>query len=119
MLSNIYAKAVPLIEEKKFNIDIETLLVFLEKYKSGNFIYPSALHRKLKVDIKTIYEILEIYVREGVLEQWLEIYCPNCNRFTGQMFNNIEDIPEEVNCYHCGEYVEYPLKHAIVIYKVL
>ena len=57
--------------------------------------------------------------REGVLEQWLEIYCPNCSRFTGQWFKNIEDIPEQVNCFNCGEDIENPLKHAVVIYRVL
>ena len=119
MLSNIYAKVVPLLEEKQFNIDIDSFLNFLGKYKSKEFIYPSALHRRLKVDIKTIYEILEICVQEGVLEQWLEIYCPNCSRFTGQWFKNIEDIPEQVNCFNCGEDIENPLKHAVVIYRVL
>ena len=91
----------------------------LGKYKSKDFIYPSALQRELNIDIKTIYEILEICVQEEILEQWLKVYCPNCSRFTGQLFKNIEDIPEEVNCFNCGEDIENPLKHAVVIYRVL
>ena len=43
----------------------------------------------------------------------------NCSRFTGQWFKNIEDIPEQVNCFNCGEDIENPLKHAVVIYRVL
>ena len=119
MLSNTYAEVVPLLKAKKFNIDVGAFLNFLLKYQSGDYIYPSALHRNLGIDIKIIYEILELYVEIDVLEQWLEIYCPNCSQFTGQFFSNVQDIPGEVNCLHCGEDIEYPLKNAIVIYKVL
>lgn len=119
MLSNTYAKVVPLLKEKKFNIDVDAFFNFLLKYKSGEYIYPSALHRKLGIDIKIIYEILELYVELGILEQWLEIYCPNCSKFTGQCFNNVQAIPDEVNCLHCGEDIEHSLKNAIVIYRIL
>jgi hypothetical protein len=106
MLSNTYAEVVPLLKAKKFNIDVGAFLNFLVKYKSGDYIYPSALHRRLGIDIKIIYEILEIY-------------CPNCSKFTGQCFNNVQDIPDEVNCLHCGEDIEHSLKNAIVIYRML
>lgn len=119
MLPNTYAKAVPLLKEKKFNIDVDAFLNFLVKYKSGDYIYPSALHRKLGIDIKIIYEILELYVELGAIEQCLEIYCPNCSQFTGQFFDNVQDIPDEVNCIYCGEDIEPSLKSAIVIYKII
>lgn len=119
MLSNTYAEVVPLLKAKKFNIDVGAFLNFLVKYKSGDYIYPSALHRRLGIDIKIIYEILELYVELGILEQWLEIYCPNCSKFTGQLFNNVQDIPDEVNCLHCGKEIKHPLKNTVVIYKVL
>lgn len=35
MLSNTYAKVVPLLKEKKFNIDVDAFFNFLLKYKSG------------------------------------------------------------------------------------
>ncbi len=117
MLSNIFVKVAPLLEEKKYNTDL--IIGFLGKYKSTQYIYPSAMHRELKIDIKAVYEILELCVEIGLVEQWLEIYCPKCKRFTGQCFKTVEEIPEELYCLNCDEEILHPLKHALVIYKVL
>ncbi len=119
MLSNIYAKVAPLLKDRELNSDVDSILNFLGKYKTKELLYPSALHRKLKIDIRVIYEVLEACVQIGIVEQYLEIYCPVCCRFTGQRFKHIEDIPEEVSCLNCGEEVMHPLKHAVVIYRVL
>lgn len=119
MSSNIYAKVAPLLKERKSNIDMDDLLNFMERYKKNNFIYPGVMHRELKIDIKDVYEILEMGVTEGILEQYLEIYCPRCCRFTGQIFQRLTDIPEDVYCITCDEEISNPLKHAIVIYRVI
>lgn len=120
MLSNIFVKVAPLLKERQYNIDNDLIIGFLGKYKPKQFIYPSAMHRELKIEIKSVYEILELCVRLGLVEQWLEIYCPNCKRFTGQCFKTVEEIPEEVYCLNCDEeIILHPLKHALVVYKVL
>lgn len=119
MLSNIFVGIEPLLKEKEFNIDITAVIDFLGHYKSNQWLYPGTLHKKLRIDIKIVYEILEICVEEGVLEQYLVIYCPNCQRITEQRFKTIADIPEEVYCSHCDEEIENPLEYAIVVYKVL
>ena len=119
MLSNIFAKVVPLLKEKKFDIDYEVLAKFLERYKPGDWLYPDAMHRNLKMNIKTVYEILELCVDMNTLEQYLQIYCPNCQKYTGQYYKTIAEIPDEINCLHCDYEISNPLNHAIIIYKVL
>lgn len=119
MQSNIFVKVAPLLKGMKFNIDADAVLEFLGRYGSKDFIYPNAVHRKLKIDIKIIYEILEICAENELVEPCLEIYCPICNRFTGECFDRLQDIPEQVYCLNCDEEVENPLKHAIVVYRVL
>lgn len=119
MQSNIFVKAVPLLKERQFNIDCEKVVEFLGHYKSKDWIYPSAVHRILKLDIKTIYEILEICVETGIIEQYLEIYCPYCNRYTNQWFKTVADVPEELNCLNCDGEIRSPLEHAVVIYRVI
>ena len=119
MQSNIFAKAAPLLKEKKFSVDDTAVLTFLNKYYKGNWIYPSALHRELKMDIKEVYELLEICAQQGIIEQYLQIYCPKCQRFTGNCYKTALDIPEFVNCVHCDAEIDNPLQHAIIIYKVL
>lgn len=119
MQSDIFAKVEPLLKEKKFNIDCNVLLGFLNKYKKSDWVYPDALHRSLNIDIKEVYEILEICTEYDVLERYLQIYCPRCQRFTGSYYKTVFEIPSEVNCVHCGEDIKQPLEHAIIIYKVL
>ena len=119
MLSNIFVKVVLLLKEKKFNIDCDALISFLSYYHVNEWIYPDAIHRELSLDIKIVYEILELCVEEGLLEQYLQIYCPKCQRFTGNFYRTALEIPEFVNCVHCDTEIETPLQHAIVIYKVI
>lgn len=119
MQSNIFQKVVPLLKEKKFNIDCDAFIGFMAQYHSNDWIYPDAIHRELGIDIKDIYDILEIYVDESIVEQYLQIYCPNCQRFTGNCYKTALEIPEFVNCVHCDQEIENPLQHAIIIYKVL
>ena len=119
MQLNIFQSVVPLLKEKKFNIDFDAFLNYMGQYHSNEWIYPDAVHRELGIAIKEIYDILEVCVDEGMVEQYLQIYCPVCQRFTGNIFKTVLEIPEFVNCVHCDSEIENPLQHAIIIYKVL
>ena len=119
MQLNIFQTVAPLLKEKKFNIDVETFINFMAQYKHEDWVYPDAIHRERGIDIKLIYEILGICVSEGLLEQYLNIYCPRCQKFTGEIYKTIFDIPEFVNCVHCDTEIENPIRHAIIIYRVL
>lgn len=119
MQSNIFVQVAPLLKEKKFNIDVDAFITFMSKYRVNNWVYPDAIHRELHISIKDVYEALELCVEKGLLEQYLQIYCPKCQRFTGSCYKTALEIPEFVNCVHCDEEIENPLQHAIIIYKVL
>lgn len=119
MQSNIFVRVLPLLREMKSNLDLAALETFLDRYHKGEWIYPSAMHRKLNLSIQEVYKILEAGVTAGVLEQNLEIYCPKCQRFIGVRYKTLYDIPDEVYCVHCDFEIEHPLKHAIIIYRVL
>lgn len=119
MQSNIFAQVAPLLREKKCDIDIDSIIGFLGRYRSGEKIYPSAIHRELKISIVVAYEVLELISDNGLIDPWLEIYCPFCHRFTGYAYKTISELPEEVNCPHCDNEVSNPGRHAVVIYRVL
>ncbi|WP_301049693.1 hypothetical protein [Lactobacillus intestinalis] len=119
MQLNIFAKAAPLLREQKFNIDIDTFISFMGHYHHKDWIYPSAIHRSLKIDIKVIYSILELLVRDKYVESYLQIICPNCRRYTGCTYKNIGDVPETLSCMNCDFELEQPLDHAVIVYKVL
>ena len=119
MQSNIFVKVVPLLKERKFDFDTDIFVAFMSKYQKNNWIYPDAIHRELHISIRDVYEALELCVEEGLLERYLQIYCPSCQRFTGNCYKTALEIPEVVNCVHCDEEIDSPLQHAIIIYKVL
>ena len=119
MPSNIFAKVAPLLKGKNFKVNPAEIEKFLNRYSSGNWIYPSAMSRELQLDIKSAYEILELGVSVKAFEQNLEVYCPHCHRFVGYRYKTIFDIPQQVNCVHCDTCIESALEHAVVIYKVL
>lgn len=119
MQSNIYVKVAPLLKETPPNCDLGKLESFFNLYKTGRIIYPSAMHRELRLHIREVYQILESAVAVGVCKQILEIYCPRCQRFTGLKYESLFDIPDEVNCIHCDETIVKTAEHAIVVYKVL
>lgn len=119
MQLNIFQAVAPLLKERKFNIDFDAFLNFMGQYQQNEWIYPDAIHRELGIAIKDIYDILEMCVDHGIVEQYLQVYCPSCQRFTGNIFKTILEIPEFVNCVHCDSEISDPLQHAIIIYKVL
>ena len=119
MQSNIFVKAAPLLKESKLNIDVDALIDFLAHYKTRDWVYPTAIHRKLKFEVKDIYDALEVLSRNNYIEQYLEIYCPTCQRYTGQYFKTIGEVPSEIYCENCDDEILNPLEHASVVYRVL
>ena len=55
MLSNIFVKVVPLLKEKRFDIDYDALAKFFERYKPGDWLYPDAMHRNIALTVKNIH----------------------------------------------------------------
>ena len=119
MRSNISQTVAPLLKEKKFNIDSDKFLEFMKQYHSNDWIYPDVIHRELGINLKVVYDILEMCVDNNILEQYLNIYCPTCQRFTGNIYKTALEIPESVCCWHCDTEISNPLRHAIIIYRVI
>lgn len=72
----------------------------MKKYRPNDWVYPDAIHRELRMDLKVIYDILEICVDNNIVEQYLNIYCPRCQRFSG---NCATDTAESYVAIICSE----------------
>lgn len=118
MQLNTFSEVMPLLREKKSNIDFDAVSRFLGHYRSGHFIYPGAMHRSLKMPIIDVYEVLEICAENGYIEQCMEVYCPYCRRFTENIYKTLMEIPDELYCPHCDNVIEDPSRYAIIIYRV-
>lgn len=95
------------------------ILNFLQNYSIGDWIYPRVVHDALDLDIKVVYQVLKSLEADSIVEQYLELHCPTCHRFSGLFYKTIGDIPEEISCPSCGEKITNPLAHATVIYRLV
>lgn len=118
MQLNIFLKVAPLLKEKQYNSD--SVLSFLDShYKHGEWIYPGAVSRETKIDIKLVYEILEVCQKQKIVERYFDIYCSNCKRLTGERYISYLSIPNETFCPHCDKEISDCFNMAIIVYKVL
>lgn len=117
MQLNFLAQVEHLLKEKKFDIDIDKFIEFLSlvKYK---WIYPDAVQRFTKAGIVEIYNVLDYLMDEGYVEQSLEIYCSCCNRYIGQHYKTVYELPSEVYCPHCDCEITDISQNAVIIYRV-
>lgn len=95
------------------------ILNFLQNYSAGDWIYPRVIQDALALDIKVVYQALGSLETDRIVEQYLELHCPACHRFSGLFYKTIGDIPEEISCPSCGEKITNPLSHAEVIYRLV
>lgn len=120
MQLNVLKKLKPLIEEKRYDLDIDSLSKILSKYRSNEWIYPNAIYNQCKkINIKQVYEILEFLVKKGLLKTYLQIHCPICHKLTGRKYASILEIPADILCVHCDEEIIHPINYAIIIYTVI
>lgn len=95
------------------------ILGFLQNYSAGDWIYPCAIHDALNLDIKVVYQVLDFLETDNIVEQYLELHCPSCHRFSGLFYKTIGDVPAELSCPSCGEKITNPLSHIEVIYRMV
>ena len=118
MPSNMFAKITPLLKERKFDIDVMEVQKFLCHYRAGQWIYPDAMYKSLRLDYKVIYDILEFCAEMDVLERNVRLLCPICHRYSGPFYKTLMDIPSELGCNYDDQIIEDPQKHMRVVYKV-
>lgn len=119
MPSGIYSIVERLLRDTKFDINTDAFLAYCRYLKKGSWIHPSTVQRNIKSDIKGIYCVLNYLVEKGVLEEFIEVYCPECCKYTNYYFRTLMEIPPEVFCPHCDNEIESPTGFAVLVYKVI
>ena len=116
---NLFLKSKAILEEKKFDIDLDKLINFLGKYHQQEWIYASDIIENFNLDKKAIYEILKICSDNGIVKPYIKVLCPKCNKVSKQCYSVIADIPKKIKCSHCDNNIGNPFDYCIVIYKVI
>lgn len=117
-MRDIAERAEMLLRRKDLDgIMEDNLLRCLKDLDHGNLVYPSAVMRVAHTDINSVYNALSYLASEGLLEEFLDVVCPDC-RETAGYYKTIGEIPKELRCRNCGKEIKTPLKYAVVIYRV-
>ena len=99
-------------EEKLIN----EILEFIKSFK-GTLLYPIVIKRKFRIDIKNTYIILNELVKNDLLTIAYEIYCSECDKFKNDIYDSLNEIPENISCEYCGKDIDI-MKDVIVVFKV-
>ena len=95
----------------------QTVIDTLKKHKKEKIIYPGTLREECNLDIEEIYKVLHVLSKKRLLSEILEPWCPQCKSATSIICETISEVPDEMICPHCGGRIQFPLKHALVVYQ--
>ena len=98
-------KRIKIIEPLKQETDVGNINVisFLNKYKTGHIIFPSALQRNLKLSEERARKILERCESFGICNRKYVARCPNCLQLDSRFYSQMPNSPYYINCVHCDE----------------
>jgi hypothetical protein len=99
-------------------IKLNQFLGLLSRYKRGHIIHPGVFIRRLNITMKQVYKLLDEVKSLEIIEQNFEVYCYKCNKYTGDLYKTISQIPDDLICENCEEELN-PLENTIVVYSVL
>lgn len=97
---------------------IITILDLLKHYKVGNWLYPGVFIRKTGLSNKEVFIVLELLRKENLLKQYYELYCPECQKTTSDVFEVFNQIPDTFECSECCHDFDGP-QNSYIIYKVI
>lgn len=118
MGTNIFAQAATMLRKQSIDDDIDGFVDFMGHCQAGDWIYPSSVHRELRMDVATVYELMESLTSQNYLTPYLQIHCPSCQKYTGYCYKTISEIPSEIFCPNYSYADTCAINHAIVVYRV-
>lgn len=97
--------------------EIDQLCALLKKYSEGMWIYPGVISRKVPLTIEKTYIVTDALEHAGYIQSYYELYCNNCQKATGAVFETIGELPCEFECELCHASM-ISIENSILIYKV-
>ena len=117
MLDQLLMLQNKLIQDSGFEEKlINEILEYIKSFK-GTLLYPIVIKRKFKIDMISTYIILNELVKNDLLTIAYEIYCSECDKFQNDIYDYLNEIPENISCEYCGKDIDI-MKDAIVVFKV-
>ena len=110
MLQDSYTKIRTIIN-KIVNYDNEktdNIFKYLKHVKVNSYIYPSSFMDKLNFSLDDTYEILKVLRENNYIIPVFALYCFKCQHFVTHAYENLEELPLEMECNtdNCDEIIK-------------
>lgn len=94
------------------------LLEVLTYYNRRDILYPGVVIRHTALTMKDAYAFLDELEDLGIIHKAYEIHCPKCQKYTGEIYDSLNDIPNEFFCEECENNFIFP-NGILVVYRVI
>lgn len=105
------------ILKNRIDLNCDSVINFFVQFKKNDFIYPSVIKRKLKLDDKKIYDILTMLEEANVIKMYYEFFCYTCNTSKG-LYEYFSQIEDSLICDNCDTNLNIH-ENIKVVYKVV
>lgn len=68
--------------------------------------------------MKNAYFLLDEIEDLHFIEKAFEVHCPKCQKYTGDIYYSLNDLPEEFLCEDCENDFVFP-EGLLVVYRVI
>lgn len=96
----------------------DKLLRVLSTFKKSEVLYPGMIIRHTGITMNRAYQFLDGLEEMKILQKAYEIHCPNCQRYTGDIYDSLNDIPNEFFCDSCNHEFSFP-HGVLIVYRVV
>ena len=96
---------------------LNDLTDYLKIIRPGNIVYPGVVIRKTGLNMRDAYSLLDEIEKFNFIFKVFEIVCPRCSKYTGEIYDSLNDIPDVFLCDSCDHEFS-PLNSIVIVYKM-
>ena len=120
MLSDTLANIRTTLNEHRFltRAAISSVCDLLHMYRIGMWLYPGVIARRVPLSIENTYALTDLLTQMGYIKSYYELYCNNCQKATGMVFETLTEMPEIFECELCHSSM-CSIQNSILVFKVI
>lgn len=120
MLSDTLANIRTTLNEHPLltSTEVSSVCDLLRIYRTGMWLYPGVIARRASLSIENTYALTDLLTQMGYIKPYYELYCNNCQKATGMVFETLNEMPEIFECELCHSSM-VSIQNSILVFKVI
>ena len=98
--------------------ELTAICDLLRMYRIGMWLYPGVIARRIPLTIDKTYAVVDTLAENNYIKPYYELYCNNCQKATGIVFETLGEMPQEFECEICHATM-ISIQNSILVYKVV